>query len=57
MQSDSPPSFEYSCAQAIEDVAPRHDDTRKPKRVKLKAVISAGDNGEPVITLMLPDED
>lgn len=29
----------------------------RPALVKLKAVIGAGDNGKPVITIMLPEED
>lgn len=34
----------------------RNDNT-EPKPVKLKAVVHPGDEGEPVITVMLPDED
>ena len=30
---------------------------RKMNKVKLKALCGPGDNGEPVITIMLPDED
>lgn len=33
------------------------NDNRMPRRVFLKAVCEPGDNGEPVITVMLPDED
>lgn len=33
------------------------NDTGKPKSRKLKSVIGPGDCGEPVITIMLPDED
>ncbi len=33
----------------------RHDYMHKP--VELKAVASSGDDGEPVITIMLPEED
>jgi len=29
----------------------------KKKNITLKMVISGGDNGEPVVTIMLPDED
>lgn len=29
----------------------------KPSRVRLKAVCGPGDDGEPVLTIMLPDED
>lgn len=34
----------------------RNDDTA-PKAVKLKAICHPGDEGEPVVTVMLPDED
>jgi hypothetical protein len=30
---------------------------RKMNKVKLKALCGPGDNGEPVITIMLPEED
>ncbi len=33
------------------------NDNRKPRRVALKAVCGPGDDMEPVITIMLPDED
>lgn len=33
------------------------NDNKRPKRVTLKAVFGPGDNFEPVITIMLPDED
>lgn len=33
------------------------NDDRGPKEVKLKAVCGPGDDGEPVITIMLPEED
>lgn len=33
------------------------NDNAGPKRVKLKAIIGPGDSLEPVITIMLPDED
>jgi hypothetical protein len=38
-------------------VIPRDGKTKKAKLMQLKAIISAGDNGEPVITIMLPNED
>ena len=34
----------------------RNDDTA-PRAVKLKAIVHPGDSGEPVITVMLPQED
>lgn len=36
---------------------PRDGKTRHPRRVLLKLTIGPGDHGEPVMTLMLPDED
>ena len=33
------------------------DDNRTPPRVTLKSVIGPGDDGAPVLTIMLPDED
>jgi hypothetical protein len=39
------------------NVVPRDGKTKKAKLTQLKAVIGAGDNGEPVITIMLPNED
>lgn len=33
------------------------NDNVSSKRVELKAVVSGGDEGEPVITIMLPNED
>ena len=38
-------------------VIPRNGRSRKPSLVKLKSVIGSGDDGEPVITVMLPSED
>lgn len=38
-------------------VVPRDGKSRRAKTVQLKAIIGAGDNGEPVITIMLPSED
>ena len=36
---------------------PRHGKGVKPRRTQLKLVCGPGDNAEPVITIMLPDED
>ena len=33
------------------------NDNKKPKPVQLKAVCGPGDDGEPVITILLPEED
>lgn len=38
-------------------VIPRDGKTKAAKTITLKATISGGDNGEPVITIMLPHED
>lgn len=38
-------------------VIPRDGSLKSTTLVKLKAVICVGDEGEPVITIMLPDED
>lgn len=38
-------------------VIPRDGRSKKPKLIQLKAVIHGGDDGEPVITVMLPTED
>lgn len=38
-------------------VVPREGRARMPKKTILKVVIGGGDNGEPVITIMLPSED
>lgn len=38
-------------------VIPRDGQSKKPRQIELKAVIGGGDNGEPVITIMLPNED
>ena len=38
-------------------VAVRNDSRRRPRPVRLKAICGAGDSGEPVITIMLPEED
>lgn len=39
------------------NVVPRDGKSNKAKLAQLKAVIGAGDNGETVITIMLPNED
>ncbi len=39
------------------NVVPRDGKTQKAKLITLKALIGGGDNCEPVITIMLPDED
>jgi hypothetical protein len=38
-------------------VVPRDGKAKQAKLTKLKAVIGSGDNGEPVITILLPTED
>lgn len=38
-------------------VVPQDKQTVKSSLVELRAAIAGGDNGEPVITIMLPDED
>lgn len=38
-------------------VVPRDGQTKKAELIKLKSLIHAGDNGEAVITIMLPHED
>lgn len=38
-------------------VIPRDGRSKKPKTIRLKAVIGGGDKGEAVITIMLPHED
>ena len=38
-------------------VIPKNGKSTKPKLVTLKAVIGGGDNGDPVITIMIPEED
>ena len=39
------------------DLFVRNGDDTAPKPVKLKAICHPGDEGEPVVTVMLPDED
>ena len=38
-------------------IVPRDGHSKKPVLVKLKAILGGGDEGEPVITIMLPHED
>lgn len=38
-------------------VIPRDGKSKRAKTITLKATINGGDNGEPVITIMLPHED
>lgn len=38
-------------------IVPRDGKTEIPRMIELKSVIGGGDNGEPVITIMLPNED
>jgi len=38
-------------------IIPRGGKATRPKLTTLKALIGGGDNGEPVITIMLPNED
>lgn len=38
-------------------VIPRDGRSKYPAHIELKAIINGGDNGEPVITIMLPCED
>ncbi|HEX4045634.1 MAG TPA: DUF6573 family protein [Gammaproteobacteria bacterium] len=38
-------------------VIPRNGHAKSTMMIKLKSVIGGGDNGEPVITIMLPNED
>ena len=33
------------------------NDARRPRRMNLKAICGPGDDGKPVITIMMPDED
>jgi hypothetical protein len=33
------------------------NDARRPRPVQLKAICGPGDGGEPVITIMMPEED
>tara|TARA_R110000868_G_scaffold207266_9_gene456256 strand:- start:242 stop:649 length:408 start_codon:yes stop_codon:yes gene_type:complete len=46
-----------SCLHYGLHVIPRNGRSKKPALTKLKSVISGGDEGEPVITIMLPSED
>lgn len=50
-------SAETSCVLYKLYIIPRDGKSTKARLTQLKAVISGGDNGEPVITVMLPNED
>jgi hypothetical protein len=45
-----------NCIHYKLNIVPRDGRTKKAKLTLLKAAIGAGDNGEPVITVMLPNE-
>ena len=47
---------ESSCIYEV-NIIPRDGYSKTPVPTRLKSVIDRGDNGEPVITLMLPNED
>lgn len=47
---------EKSCIHYQLYVVPRGGKARMPRKTILKIVIGGGDNGEPVITIMLPNE-
>ena len=56
--------FKILCSEATDVVhfktvfmMPDERDIYRHETVELKAVVSAGDNGEPVLTIMLPEED
>lgn len=46
-----------SCIQYELYVIPRDTHSNSPIRIRLKSSIGGGDEGEPVITIMLPNED
>lgn len=48
---------DMSCITYVLHVIPRDGSSKSPILVKLKSVICGGDEGEPVITIMLPNED
>ena len=50
-------SKDESCIQYKLHVVPRDGHSRAPSLTGLKSVISGGDDGKPVITIMLPCED
>lgn len=39
------------------NIVPKDGKTQRAKLTRLKALVGGGDNHEPVITIMLPDED
>ncbi len=56
--------FQIQCSEATDVIyfktvfmMPEERQIYKHENVELKAVVSAGDNGEPVLTIMLPEED
>ncbi len=56
--------FQIQCSEATDVIyfktvfmMPEEQHIYKHETVELKAVVSAGDNGEPVLTIMLPEED
>ncbi len=56
--------FQIQCSEATDVIyfktvfmLPEEQHIYKHEAVELKAVVSAGDNGEPVLTIMLPEED
>ncbi len=56
--------FQIQCSEATDVIyfktvfmMPEERHIYKQENVELKAVVSAGDNGEPVLTIMLPEED
>ena len=56
--------FQIQCSEATDIIyfktvfmMPAERNIYKHETVELKAVVSAGDNGEPVLTIMLPGED
>jgi hypothetical protein len=46
-----------SCIYYKLNVIPRDGNSKSPRIITLKAILSGGDNGEPVITIILPNED
>ncbi len=56
--------FQIQCSEATDVIhfktvfmMPEERHLYKQETIELKAVVSAGDNGEPVLTIMLPEED
>jgi hypothetical protein len=50
-------SVHSSASQQVAFSVAVQSDARQPRRVQLKALCGPGDQGEPVITIMLPEED